>query len=53
MFMKPFAFEKGLGTKWWVENDPEKFEAYYGSREAYDDIRSWDDIRPAQLDKKA
>lgn len=51
MFMKPFAFEKGLGTQWWVENDPEKFEAYYGSREAYDAIRAWDDIRPAPLSK--
>ncbi|MBQ8499934.1 MAG: NAD(P)-dependent oxidoreductase [Bacteroidales bacterium] len=52
MFMKPFAFEKGLGTQWWVENDKEKFEAYYGSREAYEAIRSWDDVRPAPLDKK-
>ena len=52
MFMKPFAFEPGLGTQWWVENDPERFEAYYGSREAYDAILSWDDIRPAELDKK-
>lgn len=49
MFMKPYAFEKGMGTQWWVENDPEKFEAYYGSREAYDAIRTWDDIRPAPL----
>lgn len=47
MFMKPFAFEKNLGTQWWVEHDPEKFEAYYGSREAYDAIRTWDDIRPS------
>ncbi len=31
MFMKPFAFEKGMGTQWWVENDEEKFLAYYGS----------------------
>ena len=53
MFMKPFAFEKGMGTQWWVANDPEKFEAYYGSREAYDAIRSWDDVRPAPLSKKA
>ena len=53
MFMKPFAFEKGMGTQWWVENDKEKFEAYYGSREAYEAIRSWDDVRPAPLDKKA
>ena len=52
MFMKPYAFEKGMGTQWWVENDPDKFEAYYGSREAYDAIRSWDDIRPVPLSKK-
>ena len=52
MFMKPFAFEKGLGTQWWVDNDPEKFEAYYGSRQAYDAIRSWDDIRPSHLEKQ-
>ena len=24
----------------------EKFTAYYGSREAYEAIKSWDDIRP-------
>lgn len=52
MFMKPYAFEKGMGTQWWVENDPAKFEAYYGSREAYDAIKSWDDVRPAPLDTK-
>ncbi len=52
MFMKPYAFEKGMGTQWWVKNDPDKFKAYYGSREAYDAIRSWDDIRPAPLSKK-
>lgn len=52
MFMKPYAFEKGLGTQWWVENDQEKFLAYYGSREAYDAIKSWDDIRPGQLKKE-
>ena len=50
MFMRPFAFEKELGTQWWVENDQEKFLAYYGSRQAYDSIRSWDDIRPAAYD---
>ncbi len=50
LFMKRYAFEKGLGTQWWVANDPEKFEAYYGSREAYDAIRSWDDIRPGSLE---
>ncbi len=51
MFIKPFAYEKGMGTQWWVENDPEKFKAYYGSREAYDAIKSWDDVRPAPLEK--
>ena len=51
MFMKPYAFEKGMGTQWWKDNDQEKFTAYYGSREAYDAIRSWDDVRPAPLEK--
>lgn len=51
MFMKPYAFEKGMGTQWWKDNDPEKFNAYYGSREDYDAIRSWDDVRPAPLEK--
>ena len=51
MFMKPYAYEKGMGTQWWVDNDQEKFLAYYGSREAYDSIRSWDDIRPTPLSK--
>ena len=45
-FMRPYAFEKGLGTQWWVDNDKAHFEAYYGSRERYDAIKSWDDIRP-------
>ena len=51
MILKPYAFEKGLGTQWWVENDPDKFEAYYGSREAYEAIKSWDDVRPRPLEK--
>ncbi len=40
-----------MGTQWWVENDEDKFIAYYGSREAYESIRSWDDVRPAPLEK--
>ena len=40
-----------MGTQWWVKNDPEKFEAYYGSREAYETIKSWDDVRPGYLEK--
>lgn len=51
MFMKPYAFEKGMGTQWWKDNDLEKFNAYYGSREKYDAIKSWDDVRPAPLEK--
>ena len=51
MFMKPYAFEKGMGTQWWKDNDQEKFITYYGSREAYDAIKSWDDVRPAPLEK--
>ena len=50
LFMKPFAFEKGMGTQWWVNNDEDKFMAYYGSREAYAAIRSWDDVRPPVYD---
>jgi nucleoside-diphosphate-sugar epimerase len=51
-FMKPYAFEKGMGTQWWVENDPDKFEAYYGTHEAYEAIRSWDDVRPEPMKKE-
>ncbi len=51
LFMKPYAFEKGMGTQWWVRNDEEKFIAYYGSHEAYEAIKSWDDVRPALLEK--
>lgn len=50
-FMKPYAFEKDLGTQSWVESDPEKFTAYYGSRENYDSIKSWNDIRPPYFEK--
>ena len=50
LFMKPFAFEKGMGTQWWVNNDEDKFLAYYGSHQAYEAIRSWDDVRPPLYD---
>ena len=45
-FMRPMAYEKGLGTQSWVKDDPEKLNAYYGSREAYESIRSWSQMRP-------
>lgn len=53
LFMKPYAFEKGMGTQWWVENDPERLNAYYGSRQAYEEIRSWEQMRPASMEKNA
>lgn len=51
MFMKPYAFEKGLGTQTWLRDDPDKLEAYYGSKQEYESIRSWDDVRPPYLEK--
>ena len=51
-FLKPLAFEDGLGTQSWAKNDEEKLKAYYGSRENYENIRSWDQARPsAPLEK--
>lgn len=51
MFMKRYAFEKGMGTQSWVKDDPEKLEAYYGSLEEYRKIKSWEQMRPACLEK--
>lgn len=51
MFMKPFAFEKEMGTQWWVSNDPDKLAAYYGSEENYRSIVSWDSVRPPHFEK--
>ena len=53
MFMKPYAFEKGMGTQWWVDNDQDKLNAYFGSRSEYDAIRSWDDVLPGPMSKTA
>ena len=50
-FMKPLAFENGLGTQSWAKNDEEKLKAYYGSREAYENIRTWEQMRPRHLEK--
>lgn len=46
MFMKPYAFEKGMGTQWWVDNDKDKLEAFYGSEENYRSIKSWKQMIP-------
>lgn len=51
LFMKPYAFEKGMGTQWWMGNDPEKLEAYYGSREEYESIVSWEQMKPGYVEK--
>ncbi len=51
MFMKPYAYEKGLGTQSWVDGDPEKMKAYYGSREAWEAIKSWKDVIPPHYEK--
>lgn len=45
MFMKPLAYEKGLGTQWWVENDIDRFRVCYGSYEDYEAAKSWDHLR--------
>lgn len=51
LFMKPMAYEKGLGTQTWIKDDPEKLEAYYGSEEEYRAIGSWEQIRPPYMEK--
>lgn len=50
-FMKPYAFEKGMGTQDWVKNNPERLNAYYGSREEYENIRTWAQMRPGYMEK--
>ena len=50
-FMRPLAFEDGLGTQSWAKNDEEKLKAYYGSREEYESIRTWEQVRPPHLEK--
>ena len=50
-FMRPLAFEDGRGTQSWAKNDEEKLKAYYGSREEYESIRTWEQVRPPHLEK--
>lgn len=50
-FMKPLTEDKLLGTMYWAGHDEEKLAAYYGSREEYERIRSWDDVRPLPLER--
>ncbi len=51
MFMKPYAYEKWMGTQSWVDGDPEKMAAYYGSRETWEAIKSWKDVIPPHWEK--
>ncbi len=51
LFMKRFAFEKGLGTQWWVDNDEKKLNAYYGSLDEYRAISSWEQMLPEPYEK--
>lgn len=51
LFMKLYAYKKGLGTQWWVKHDPQRIGACYGSMEDYKAIHSWDQMRPAPLEK--
>lgn len=51
MGMKPYAFEKKLGTQYWVDHDPERMKAYFGSLEEYRSIVSWEQIRPGYMEK--
>ncbi len=51
LFMRRYAYEKDLGTQTWAADNPEKLDAFYGSREAYEAIRSWNDVRPQPLEK--
>lgn len=50
-FMKRYAFEKGLGTQSWARCDEDKLIAYYGSREEYESIKSWEQMRPPVYEK--
>ena len=50
-FMRPLAFEKGLGTQTWASDSPEKLEAYYGSETEYRSIKSWEQMRPPYMEK--
>ena len=49
--MRPYAFEKGLGTQWWVKHDIDRINAYYGSLEKYYAIKSWKQMLPPDWEK--
>lgn len=52
LFMKRLAFTPQNGTLWWIKNnDTEKINSYWGSKEAYDRIKGWDNFVPLALNK--
>lgn len=51
MFMKPLAYEKGLGTQTWLENDPDRLRAFFGSREEFLANNEWNKVRPPYIEK--
>lgn len=51
LFMRRYAYEKDLGTQYWAAHDPEKLNAYYGSREKYEAIKTWNDVIPHPMEK--
>ena len=51
LFMRRYAYEKGLGTQTWATDAPDKLDAYYGSRAKYESIHSWEDVLPPYLEK--
>lgn len=50
-FMKPLTDVKDVGSHYWIEHDPAKVKAYYGSMEEYLQIKTWDQVRPGKMEK--
>lgn len=51
--MKPIAYKEKYGTMWWMENNiQDKIEAYFGSKEAWRNIPSWQDYQHTQPSAK-
>lgn len=42
MFIRPLAYKKRWGTQYWIKtNDPARISAYYGTKEAWENIPDW------------
>lgn len=51
--MKPLAFRKGLGTMWWIKNnEKDRISAFYGTREEWAKIPSWESFDTTPPTKK-